>query len=1031
MDVTELVINWNPLVRRDFESFRKLALGVDDPEERNKALLKAGGAVDALMGEIVRAGYFTDADTFANVGHKYRKACEDGLELELRRRLFQEVTTFTQHFDDCTATTYLPFICDENDKGIVSTATLDYVSVGKIAEGADPMLLPRSLVKMLGSEHINNRGAVFGGLLNTGDPRVCELLWDIRATLTEDEINEACLCNSGFIGAATVDFYLRWLEEIVHSGNEGLFGKLASGLALIRRNVKTDSVFMGFRPFPYNSLEGDDLQACLKPVALDDYTREIASRMIKLASDEPDPKVMPEVLRIWGICTLADAKGILVIDDLTERCWDVLCDKSLSTEDSYRTLTRLVDIGIALGNSVITKVAAAINKRGNSKFWEIVLDRFELSLEFHEHQTPDGGIWGQIIAMPIICSTDIPDEKIPELCVDLPRLPSGEKFRFVPTALRWGELHDSESINRLLHNMLYRWKTGDTPDVVERDFASVPSLSETRSALDEIVVTDNISLKLRFLVGYKLASEGSNAATEQQIDSWVSSAQALVDQHKLSAEFFVRFPSPLVGALYSAQSAMMSYAVYSTLELTEDRHSSRNAEKFGVRIECFGDPYTQVARWFTVTSYDLENGDTIARRDIPIALPSTASRWDVELDQMRVRAERAGYPFAVTAPILQPTQLHPMVFEATKCIKITLGAPVQYEKQYSDTLSLDPQTHLPEEKERWALELSILPSVVDEFQASVAAALGIETTALYAWGTYTVEKDRWLPTAVLLFEGVRCKGGSEIEWPPEKSVIEAAISVAATNVSRKWFRYYIGGLGAEVGQPNKTVEEIFADANGGDLDAQLSMAEMFYKGKRVPIDLKTSLQWYRVAAQKGHAGAQAMVGYMLEEGMGCDQSDSEAFHWFRLGAENGDAYCQYKYAKALEEGLHTAKNIKGALEWYRAAADQGESSAQFELGQKFYWGEDCPEDLKTAFEYFEKSARQGELGAQYYLGIMLANGEGTKIDLVSGYAWLRLAAEQDYEDAETALADVSAKMEAREIEAAKIFAKRLFDEVAS
>lgn len=1023
--MTELVINWNPLVRRDFEGFRRLALDVDGREEREKALLKAGGVVDALMGEIIRAGYFTDADTFAYVGERYRKACEEGLELELRKRLFQEVTAFTQHFDDCTATTYLPFICDEEDKGIVSTATLDYVSVGKIAEGADPLLLPRSLVQMLASQHIRNRGAVFGGLLTTGDPRVCEILWDIRSTLNEDEINEACFCHSGFIGAATVDFYLRWLEEIVHSGNESLFGKLASGLVLTRRNVQTDFVFTGLRPFPYNSLEGDDLQASIKPVPLDDYTREIAPRMLKLASDEPEPKVMPEALRIWGICTLADAKGILVIDDLTERCWEVICDKSLSTEDWYGSLTHLVDIGIALGSSVITKVAAAINKRGKSKFWEIVLDRFELSLEFREHQTSDGSLWGQIIAMPIICSTDIPDGKIPEICADLPQLPSGEQFRFVPTALGWGELHGSDAINRLLHTMLFRWKTGDTPDVVEKDFASVPSLNETKSALGEIAVTHDLTLKLRFLIGYKFANEGSDAATNDQIDSWVSSAQALVDKHNLSAEFFVRFPSPLVRALYSGQAAMMSYAVYSTLNLTEDRHSSRNAEKFGVRIECFGDPYSQLARWYTVTSYDLESGEVITRRDIPIALPSTTARWAVELDQLRVRAERAGYPFVVTAPILQPTQLHPVVFETTKCIKITLGAPVQYEKQYSDTLSLDPETHIPDEKERWTLELDILPLDVDIFQASVAAALGIEAKALYAWGTYTVEKERWLPTVVLLFEGVKRKDGSEVDWPPEKSVIEAAIAFATTNASRKWSKYYIGGLGAVVEQTEKSVEEVLADARSGDLDAQLAMAEMLYEGKRVPVDLKTALQWYRLAAQKGHAGAQAMVGYMLEEGMGCEKSDAEAFHWFRLGAENGDAYCQYKFAVALEEGLHVQKDVPAALEWYRKAAEQGHSAAQYELGMKLYWGDHAPKDLKAAAELFEKAAHQGEPAAQYNLGVMLAHGEHTKVDRVTASAWLRLAAEQDYDGAESGLARVSGEMTAKEIEQAKALAQKL------
>ncbi|WP_054109660.1 tetratricopeptide repeat protein [Novosphingobium sp. AAP83] len=1023
--MAELVINWNPLVRRDFDGFRRLALDVEGREEREKALLKAGGVIDALMGEIIRAGYFTDADTFAYAGEKYRKACEEGLEMELRKRLFQEVTAFTQHFDDCTATAYLPFICDEEDKGIVSTATLDYVSVGKVAEGADPLLLPRHLVQMLGSQHINNRGAVFGGLLTTGDPRVCELLWDIRSTLTEEEINEACLCHSGFIGAATVEFYLGWLEEIVHSERNSLFGKLASGLALIRRNVQNDLVFTGLRPFPYKSLEGDALKDCLKPVLLDDYTREIGPRMLKLTADDAQPKVMPDVLSIWGICNSTDAKGILITDDLAERCWEVLNDESLLTEDRYGILSRLIDIGIARGGSVITKVADSIYRKGETRIWEIVHVRYELSLEHREHKTQNGDVWGQIVAMPIICSTDIPDAKIPELCLGLPELPSGEKFKFVLTTFRWGDLYSNESINRLLHTMLFRWQTGDTPDVVERDMATVPPLNDTKSALDEIVVTRDLTLKLRFLVGYQLANADGDEVSNEQKNSWISSAQSWIDEHNFAANFYVRYPSPLVPALYAGQSTMMFYSVYANFVATESMHPLRDAEKFGVRIECFGDPSSQLASWFTVTSYDLENGDSIAYRDIPIALASTTSRWALEIDQLRVRAERAGHPFAVSAPILQPTQMHPAVFEKTKCIKITLGAPVQFEKQYTDTLSLDPETHLPEEKERWALELDILPLDADIFQASVAAALGVATKDLYVWGTYTVEGERWLPTVVLPFDGVKCENGSELNWPPEKSVLEAAIAFATTNASRKWSNYQVGGLGGEVSHTEKSVEKILAEARSGDLASQLSMAAMLYEGKRVPVDLTTSLQWYRAAGQKGHAGAQAMVAYMLEEGMGCDKSDSEAFLWFRLGAENGDAYCQYKLAVALEAGLHIQKNMSDALKWYRKAAEQGDTDAQCELGIKLYWGDHAPKDLKEAAAFFERAARKGNAAAQYNIGAMLAHGEHAEVDRVAAAAWLRLAAEQDYDGAEDGLAQISGEMTAKEIEQAKALAQNL------
>lgn len=285
--MTGYSINWNPLVRRDFEGFKKLAMEIEDPNAREKALLKAGGLIDALMGELVRIGYFTDPESVNYAIDKYKAAIDDGLELELRKKLFQEVSTFTQYFEDCTALTYVPFVLGDADRGIVSTATLDYVSVAKIEEGADPMLVPRHVVRMIEGKLPVNRGAAFGGLLSTGDPRVCSgLLWDLRHQLSEDEINEACLCHTGFIGSAAVEFYLKWLEEIVDTGQDELFGKLASGLALLRRNVQTEFVFTGQRPFPYASVQGEELLAILKPVPIDEFTRQIAPRMLHLNSLE-------------------------------------------------------------------------------------------------------------------------------------------------------------------------------------------------------------------------------------------------------------------------------------------------------------------------------------------------------------------------------------------------------------------------------------------------------------------------------------------------------------------------------------------------------------------------------------------------------------------------------------------------------------------------------------------------------------------------------------------------------------------------
>ena len=47
--------------------------------------------------------------------------------------------------------------------------------------------------------------------------------------------------------------------------------------------------------------------------------------------------------------------------------------------------------------------------------------------------------------------------------------------------------------------------------------------------------------------------------------------------------------------------------------------------------------------------------------------------------------------------------------------------------------------------------------------------------------------------------------------------------------------------------------------------------------------------WYRQAAEKGHAGAQACLGLCYEDGYGVVPDDTEAFKWRLKAAKQGDA----------------------------------------------------------------------------------------------------------------------------------------------
>jgi hypothetical protein len=109
------------------------------------------------------------------------------------------------------ADTRLPFIAEDNSRRIVSTAVINYVSLGPLTDG-DPMSRVKDVIGMIESNMLENEGAAFGALLNIGGRRVCDLLIPLRDSLDRDAINNAVNCSTGFIYSATADFYLNWLE---------------------------------------------------------------------------------------------------------------------------------------------------------------------------------------------------------------------------------------------------------------------------------------------------------------------------------------------------------------------------------------------------------------------------------------------------------------------------------------------------------------------------------------------------------------------------------------------------------------------------------------------------------------------------------------------------------------------------------------------------------------------------------------------------------------------------------------------------
>ena len=63
---------------------------------------------------------------------------------------------------------------------------------------------------------------------------------------------------------------------------------------------------------------------------------------------------------------------------------------------------------------------------------------------------------------------------------------------------------------------------------------------------------------------------------------------------------------------------------------------------------------------------------------------------------------------------------------------------------------------------------------------------------------------------------------------------------------------------------------------------------MFAHGFGVAKDEVAAVNWYRKAAEQGHAQAQNNLGRMYQNGLGVSKNRAEAITWYRKAAKQGN-----------------------------------------------------------------------------------------------------------------------------------------------
>jgi hypothetical protein len=247
--------------------------------------------------EALRCGISNDAASLPELVQFYTEVFLRA-PVERRIEIYGHVAMIVPQLGGATAGAITPFMLLDPDLGVASTATVDYTSLGSLLDN-DPMTRPKDVVRMINNDIPKNPAAVIGGLVALGDPRVCDLIAPIRATLDADQVAAVTKCYSGMTAKCVVDFYLDWLDELVDRRDyegEGIFGNVAAGLYRLANDRKAPFVVDGLRPFPVpggDNPEWPDIRRIEPP----EFAKSIAERLFDLERREATPKVLPHAIR--------------------------------------------------------------------------------------------------------------------------------------------------------------------------------------------------------------------------------------------------------------------------------------------------------------------------------------------------------------------------------------------------------------------------------------------------------------------------------------------------------------------------------------------------------------------------------------------------------------------------------------------------------------------------------------------------------------------------------------------------------------
>jgi TPR repeat protein len=194
----------------------------------------------------------------------------------------------------------------------------------------------------------------------------------------------------------------------------------------------------------------------------------------------------------------------------------------------------------------------------------------------------------------------------------------------------------------------------------------------------------------------------------------------------------------------------------------------------------------------------------------------------------------------------------------------------------------------------------------------------------------------------------------------------------------------------------EALEDCRADRLGvvQDLAECLQQCEKLQGRRYLEKTVPGRLAVWQQAAAVGSAGAEFLIGFCHDCGVGVAQDDARAADWYRRAGNKGIGMAQNNLGWMCVQGRGVPRDYAEALAWFRKAAEKDNAFAACNLGWMYEEGKGLPASPVEAVRWYQRAANLGHAQAQNNLGLMYRDGRGLKSDDREAMRWFRAAADQ-------------------------------------